>query len=144
MGRDAEVVERRLNQRQPRGLRNPEGHWTEKKAENTQQASENGEMTALIFLHGLGTSATNACNWFISPALGLSSSMNMVRCTKGPTKPIKIFPVTFLPGSDRFVSSWCDFFLLPGSPVLAPACCPGETRSTWRRPWIRSRGSWKS
>ena len=97
-------------------------------SKNRQHASENGEKTALIFLHGLGPSATTACNWFIGPALGLSSSMNVVRCPKGPTKPTKILPVTFLPGSDKFVSSWFDFFLLPGASVLAPAFAPGENK----------------
>merc|ERR1712018_552824 len=47
---------------------------------NMQQARENGERTALIFLHGLAVRGTTACEWLLGPGLGLSPSMNEVRC----------------------------------------------------------------
>merc|ERR1712130_886307 len=77
---------------------------------NRQQARENGERTALIFLHGLAVRGTTACEWLLGPGLGLSPSMNEVRCPSGP-----------------FVTSWFNFWLMPGASVLSPIA--GESKS---------------
>ena len=94
---------------------------------NRQQAREKGEKTALIFLHGLAVRATTACEWFLGPGLGLSPSMNEVRCPSGPTKSTAIFPPTMIPGAGPFVTSWFNFWLMPGASVLSPVA--GESKT---------------
>merc|ERR1712233_18893 len=94
---------------------------------NRQQARENGERTALIFLHGLAVRGTTACEWLLGPGLGLSPSMNEVRCPSGPTKSTAIFPPTMIPGAGPFVTSWFNFWLMPGASVLSPIA--GESKS---------------
>ena len=96
-------------------------------AESRRQASEYGEKTAIIFLHGLGVRATTACKWLVHPALGLSSSMNVVRCPSGPTKSTWVFPPTMIPGAGAFIASWFDFWMMPENSVLSPK--PGESKS---------------
>ena len=96
-------------------------------AESRRQASEYGEKTAIIVLHGLGVRATTACKWLVHPALGLSSSMNVVRCPSGPTKSTWIFPPTMIPGAGAFIASWFDFWMMPAMSVLSPK--PGESKS---------------
>ena len=95
--------------------------------ENRRQAREDGEKTAIIFLHGLAVRATTACKWLTGPALGLSPSMNVVRCPSGPTKSTAIFPPTMIPGAGAFIASWFNFWLMPGLSVLSPVA--GESKT---------------
>ena len=95
--------------------------------ENRRQAREKGEKTAIIFLHGLGVRASTACEWLVGPALGLSPSMNVVRCPSGPTKSTVVFPPTIIPGAGAFIASWFNFWMMPGVSVLSPIA--GEVKS---------------
>ena len=94
---------------------------------NREQASEYGEKAAVIFLHGLGVRASTACKWLVGPALGLSPSMNVVRCPSGPTKSTLVFPPTMIPGAGAFIASWFNFWMMPGVSVLLPVA--GESKS---------------
>ena len=93
---------------------------------SSNSLSENGDKSALIFIHGLAASLSSLCQIFAGPLMGLSSSDNIVRCPKAPYDSALILPPSFLTSKLKLTVSWFNFWMMPAMSVLSPVA--GESR----------------